>query len=153
MANMLYQNFPNLKRRVWWYQRGNQNIVHRRRTDNTLAKRQKNRQHNDQKKKDKQRSTKHTYKAKDRVTRNPLWTGCELRCSRNVGCSSSTSGTRRVNPVTNLVISYEWGKDQEVFTTSETYPWSFVTQIFHSGQLTFRKRRIWVSSLCRIQLP
>jgi hypothetical protein len=28
----------------------------------------KNRQHNDQKKKDKQRSTKHTYKTKDRVT-------------------------------------------------------------------------------------
>jgi len=35
----------------------------------------KNRQHNDQKKKvqkDKHRSTKHTYKAKDRVTRTPL---------------------------------------------------------------------------------
>ena len=28
----------------------------------------KNRQHNDQKKKDKKRSTKHTYKTKDRVT-------------------------------------------------------------------------------------
>jgi hypothetical protein len=27
------------------------------------------------------------------------------------------------------VISHEWGKDEEVFTTSETYPWSFVTQI------------------------
>ena len=35
-----------------------------------MAKRQKNRQHNDQKKqgqKDKQRSTKHTHKTKDRV--------------------------------------------------------------------------------------
>ena len=31
----------------------------------------KNRQHNGQKKKDKQRSTKHTYKTKDRVTRTP----------------------------------------------------------------------------------
>jgi hypothetical protein len=30
--------------------------------------------------KDKQRSTKHTYKTKDRVTRTPLKTGCELRC-------------------------------------------------------------------------
>jgi hypothetical protein len=29
------------------------------------------------------------------------------------------------------VISHEWGKDREVFTTSGTYPWSFVTQIFH----------------------
>jgi ElaB/YqjD/DUF883 family membrane-anchored ribosome-binding protein len=35
----------------------------------------KNRQHNNQKKKDKQRSTKHTYKTKDRVTRTPLKTG------------------------------------------------------------------------------
>ena len=37
----------------------------------------KNRQHNNQKKvqKDKQRSTKHTHKTKDRVTRTPLKTG------------------------------------------------------------------------------
>ena len=34
----------------------------------------------------------------------------------------STSGTRRVNLVTNPVINYEWGKDkQEVITTSGTY--------------------------------
>ena len=26
------------------------------------------------------------------------------------------------------------GKDQEVFTTSETYPWSFVIQILPNGQ-------------------
>jgi hypothetical protein len=31
--------------------------------------------------KDKQRSRKHTYKAKDRVTRTPLKTGGERRCS------------------------------------------------------------------------
>jgi hypothetical protein len=31
--------------------------------------------------KDKQRSTKHTYKFKDRVTRTPLKTRGELRCS------------------------------------------------------------------------
>jgi hypothetical protein len=31
--------------------------------------------------KDKQRSTKHTYKTKDRVTRTPLIAGGELRCS------------------------------------------------------------------------
>ena len=36
---------------------------------------QKNRQHNGQKKKDKQRSTKHTHKTKDQVTRTPLETG------------------------------------------------------------------------------
>ena len=45
-----------------------------------------------------------------------------------------TSGTRRVNLGTNPVISHEWGKDREVFTTSGTYPWSFVTQILHNGQ-------------------
>jgi hypothetical protein len=49
--------------------------------------------------KDKQRSTKHTYKTKDRVTRTPLKTGGELRCSGRVGSSCSTSGTRRVNLV------------------------------------------------------
>ena len=38
-----------------------------------------------------------------------------------LGSSCSTSGTRRVNLVTNPVISHEWGKDREVFTTSETY--------------------------------
>ena len=50
----------------------------------------KNRQHNGQKKKvqkDKQRSTKHTYKTKDRVTRKP---GGELRCSGRVSNSCST---------------------------------------------------------------
>jgi hypothetical protein len=31
------------------------------------------------------------------------------------------------------VISRELGEDQEVFTTSGTYLWSFVTQIFHNG--------------------
>jgi hypothetical protein len=48
--------------------------------------------------------------------------------------SCSTSGTRRVSLVTNPVISHERGKDREVLTTSGTYPWSFVTQIFHNGQ-------------------
>jgi hypothetical protein len=55
----------------------------------------------------------------DRVTRTSLKTGGELMCMRRVFSFCSTSGTRRVNLVTNLVISHEWG----------TYPWSFVTQI------------------------
>jgi hypothetical protein len=37
-----------------------------------MTKRQKNRQHNGQKKKYKQRSTKHAYNTKDRVTQTPL---------------------------------------------------------------------------------
>ena len=49
-----------------------------------IRKSKKNRQHNDQKKKDKkdkQRSAKPTHETKNRVTRIPLKTGCELRCS------------------------------------------------------------------------
>jgi hypothetical protein len=47
--------------------------------------------------KDKQRSTKHAYKTKDRVTRTPLKTGGELRCSGGVFSPCSTSDTRSVN--------------------------------------------------------
>jgi len=64
-----------------------------------------NRQHKGQKKKDKQRSTKHTHTTKDRVTRTPLNTGDELGCSRREGSSYSTSGTRRVNLVTISFLS------------------------------------------------
>jgi len=106
-------------RRVWGNQRGDQNLYI---------------EHNVQTKMDKQRSTKHTYKTKDRVTRTPLETGGKLGCSGRVGSSCSTSDTRRVNLVTNPMISHERGKDREVLTTSGTYPWSFVTQIFHDGQ-------------------
>ena len=51
--------------------------------------------------KDKQRSTKHTYKTKGRVTRTPLKTRAELRWSGRVSSSCSTSDTHRVNLVTN----------------------------------------------------
>jgi hypothetical protein len=65
----------------------------------------KNRQHNGQMKKYKRTNndlqTKHTHKTNDRVTRTPLKTGGELRCSGRVSSSSSTSGTGRVNLVTN----------------------------------------------------
>ena len=53
----------------------------------------------------KQRSTKHTYKTEARVTRTPLKNGGELRCSGRVGSFCSTNDIRRVNLVTNLVIS------------------------------------------------
>ena len=70
----------------------------------------KNRQQHGQKKKiqkDKQQSIKHTHKTKDRETRTPLKTGGKLRCSGKVGSSCSTSGIRRVNLVTNPVVSHE----------------------------------------------
>ena len=73
--------------------------------------------------KDKQRSTKHTYKTKDRVTRTPVKTEGELRGSERVTSSCSTCGTRRVNLFTNPVISREWGKNREVCTASGTFPW------------------------------
>ena len=41
--------------------------------------------------KEKQRSTKHTHKTKDRITRTPLTTGGELRCSGRVSSSCSTT--------------------------------------------------------------
>ena len=89
--------------------------------------------------KDKQQSTTHAHKTKDRVTRTSLKTGNELRCSGRGSSYCSTSGTRRVNLVTNAV-------------TSGTYPWSFVTQIFHNSQPSHGGNRIifevnpWFSS-------
>ena len=98
----------------------------------------KNIQHNGQMKKYKRTNNdlkQHTHNTRDRITRTQLKTGDELRCSGKVGRCCSISGTNcRVNLVTNPVISHECGKDREVFTTSGTYPWSFVTQIFHNGQ-------------------
>jgi hypothetical protein len=80
-------------RRVWRYQRGNQ-IPYIEEEQTTYWPKEKVQ-------KDKQRSTKHTYKSKDRVTRTPLKTGGEIRCSGRVNSSCSTSGNRRVNVVTN----------------------------------------------------
>ena len=85
-------------RRVWRWQRGNQN-PHIEEEQTTLWRKEKEQ-------KDKQRSTKHTYKTKDRVT---LKTVGEPRCSGRVGSSCSTSDTCRVNLVTKPMVSHEWG--------------------------------------------
>jgi hypothetical protein len=61
--------------------------------DNTMAKRKRI--------EGKNRSTKHTHKTKDQVTRTPLKTVGELRCSGRVPSSYSTCGIRLVNLVTN----------------------------------------------------
>ena len=86
------------QRRVWRYQKGNPNLyIEEQTTQWSKEKVQKA----------KQRSTKHTHKTKDRVTRTPLKTGGELKCFGRVGSSCSTSsGTRRVNLVTNPVTSH-----------------------------------------------
>ena len=64
--------------------------------------------------KDKQRSTKRTHKAKNRVTRTPLKTGGELRYSERVSSSCSTSGTRHVN----LELNYLQNSTGEVVVMS-----------------------------------
>jgi hypothetical protein len=66
----------------------------------------KNRQHKGQQKKYKRTNNdqQNTYETKDRVTRTPLKTGGELRCSGRVSSFYSTSDTRRVNLATNPMI-------------------------------------------------
>ena len=89
-----------------------------------IRKSKKDRQHNGQKKRNRRTNNdlqNTTHKTKDRVTRTPLSTGCEIRCSGRVSSSCSSSDTRRVTLVTNLVISYERGQDRKMFTESETY--------------------------------
>ena len=97
----LSSQYAYMTRRVWRYQRSNQNPF--------IQEEQTTQWPKEKPQKDKQRSTKHTYKTKDRVKRTPLKTGGELRCSGRVNSSCSTSGTSRVNLVTNPVISREWG--------------------------------------------
>ena len=82
--------------RVWRYQRSNQN---------PYIEEQTTQWPNEKVQKDKQRSTKHTDKTKDRITRTPQKTGSELMCSGRVSSSCSTSGTRRVNLFANPVMS------------------------------------------------
>ena len=74
----MYTNMLHSSRRVWGYQRGNQNPEIRR-TDKTMAKRKRTNN-------DLQSIT------KDRVTWIPLKTGGELMCSGRVSSSCSTSG-------------------------------------------------------------
>ena len=106
-------------RRVWRDQRGNQNPY--------IKEVQTTQWQNEKVQKDKQRSTKHTYKTKDRATRTPLKTGKELRCSVRVNSYCSTNDICRVTLVKVPIIIHKWGKDQEVFTSSGTYPWSIVS--------------------------
>ena len=71
-------------RRVWRYQRGNQNPY--------IEEEQTIQWSKEKIQKDKQRSTKHAHKTKDRVTRAPVKTGGQLRCSGMVSSSCPTNG-------------------------------------------------------------
>jgi len=70
---------------VWRYQRGNQNPYIEEEHTKQWPK--------EKVQKGKKRSTKHTLKTKDRVTRTPLNTGDELGCPGRVNSSCSTSDT------------------------------------------------------------
>jgi hypothetical protein len=87
------------------YQRGNQNPY--------IEEEQTTQWPKEKVQKDKWRSTKNTHMTKYGVTPTPLKTGDELRCSGNRSSSSSTGGTRRVNLVTNPVISQKWEKGRK----------------------------------------
>jgi hypothetical protein len=95
------KGYLTLTKRVWRYQRGYHNLYIEEEPTTQWPK--------EKVQKDKQRSIKHTYKTKDRVTRTPLKTGGELRCSGRVGSSCSTNGTRRVNLVTNISVAPVYG--------------------------------------------
>jgi hypothetical protein len=73
-------------------------------------------------------------KTKDRATRTPIQIRGALMCSGRVGSSCFICDTRRVTLFTNTMIRHERGKDREVFTTSGSYPWSFVIYIFRNGK-------------------
>ena len=87
-------------RRVCRYQRDNQNPY--------IEEEQTTQWPKEKAQKDKQRSTKHAYKTKDRVTQTTLKTGVNS-CSpeERVSSSCSASCTCRVNLVRNFVISHE----------------------------------------------
>ena len=74
-----------------------------------IRKSKKNRQHNGKKKKHNGTTTIYkTYnKTKDRVTRTQLKIGSKRRCPGRLRSSSFTNDTRRVDLVTNPVISHE----------------------------------------------
>ena len=57
--------------------------------------------------------------------------GCELRYSGIVSSSCSTSGTIRVNLVTNSVLSNKWKKNRLETTKNGTYAWSYKLHVFN----------------------
>ena len=78
-------------RRVWRYQRSNQNPY--------IEEEQKPQLPKEKVQKNKQRSTKHTYETNDRARRTPLKTGGEFRYSGRISSSCSTSDILSANLV------------------------------------------------------
>ena len=90
-------------KRVIRYQRDNQNPY--------IQEEQKTQWSKEKVQKDKKRSTKHTYKTKIRVTRTPLKTGAEFRCSRRLSSCCSSNGTRRANIVAKRMLNLRDSND------------------------------------------
>ena len=86
--------WPNVARRVWRYQRGNQNPY--------IAEEQTTQWPNEKGQQDKQQSKKYTHKTRNRVPRTLLKTGGALRCSGRVSRSCSSSYTR------HLILFYDF---------------------------------------------
>ena len=64
------------------------------------------------------------YKTKDRVTRTPLKTGVELRCSGRISISCSTSDTRRANLVDKKSLKTQLGNRKLPIKKGQTMQWS-----------------------------
>ena len=105
--------FKGRDRRVWRYQKGNQ--------DPYIEEEQTAQWPKETAQKDKQRSTKHTYQNKNRVTRTPLKTGGELRCSGRVSSSCTISDT--------VVIVWVY-QDTTVFTMTSRFRFTASDLIF-----------------------
>jgi hypothetical protein len=82
-------------------------------------------------------------------TKNQGWT----KVAGRVSSSCSASGTRHVNLVTNLDISHEWGKDQEVFTTSVVLCVCFVDRCLSFCTFSFGHCVVCSSSIYIFWLP
>ena len=104
-----FDHVTAVSRRVWRYQRGNQNpYIEEEQTTQWPKKKYK--------RTSLQRSTKHPYKTKDRVTRIPLKTGCELRCC--VSCSLEHT-IRKFNVSVNDSIIKRYSLVGKVFLQSK----------------------------------
>jgi hypothetical protein len=79
------------------------------------------------------------------IVGTPLIIGSEVRCSRVISSSCSTSGTRPVNLVTNPVIRHELWKEPGVWLQVETQYWLFCVlhKVSNTSALLWQERIIF----------
>jgi hypothetical protein len=121
--SMLYDN------KVWRYQRGNQNphIEEEQTTQWPKEKVQKN----------KQRSTKHTHKTKDWVTRTSLKTRGELRCSRRI------SSVTLIHVILSMLLSKTYIASLSILRGRDIVEQELLTLLEHlSSPLVFSEVRV-----------